>query len=141
MTKTIDAKKLSRILEKHSFKNKTFIGLDGRNVPKFLTESQRSRHVEIMGLSGSGKSSSIILPMIFQDICAEKSVVCMDGKGEIQFMQQILASLLVKEDFKREALGPGKKVPFYYLNPAKPDLSCTYNPVHTGPNTDLLLMT
>ena len=132
---------LLRSLGKHNLRDKTFIGLDVGNRPIFLTQFQRLRHVEILGVSGVGKTSSVILPMIFQDICEEKSILSMDGKGDIEFAEAVYASLLIKEDFKRELSGENFKIPFLYLNPSMPDLSNTYNPVYTHPKTDLNLLT
>lgn len=99
-----------------------------------MTESQRKRHVEIIGRSGSGKTYSVILSMVFQDIFKNKSVVCIDGKGSRPFAEAIYASHLIK-DAPHGTHGNGYS--FYYLNPLLEDISATYNPLYTCPGTNL----
>lgn len=142
-----------RLSRKYHFKENTFVGLDPKRKAIFLTEAQRSRHLEIIGRSGSGKTYSVILPMIFQDMCENKSVICIDGKGSLPFAEAIYSSLVMKHYVEGKGLmGKPNSSPetairvftespaFYYINPLQPEKSNTYNPLYTDDKTDLAIL-
>lgn len=49
--------------------------------PVYLTERERSTHVQIVGKTGSGKTLSVLLPMALQDVRAGKGMVFISAKG------------------------------------------------------------
>lgn len=53
----------------------------------FLPDSIRSRHVHILGATGSGKTESVVLNFIGQDIDRGFPVVVLDAKGDHSFLK------------------------------------------------------
>jgi hypothetical protein len=49
--------------------------------PVYLSERQRSAHRHVLGKTGSGKTQSVLLPEVVQDVLDGKGVVLVDGKG------------------------------------------------------------
>ncbi|NMP21034.1 type IV secretory system conjugative DNA transfer family protein [Sulfobacillus harzensis] len=52
-------------------------------LPVTLTTSERFLHLHVLGPTGSGKSSSVLMPLIGQDIRQQLGVVVMDPKGDL----------------------------------------------------------
>jgi hypothetical protein len=59
--------------------------------PVYLSERQRSAHRHVLGKTGSGKTQSVLLPEVLQDVLDGKGVVLVDGKGSDENIQSILA--------------------------------------------------
>lgn len=96
-----------------------FLGSDLQlQMDVFLPDKIRSRHVHIIGASGSGKTASTILPLIGQDIDREYPVVILDAKGDDDFL----------EFLKQKTLGDRLKV----FDLASSESSLAYNPTKTG---------
>ena len=83
-----------------------------------LNYSRRQQHCLALGMTGSGKTESVILNFAGQDIKKGYGVIIIDGKGEIQNLVKILQ------------LSEGRKEDFYFLAVNENSyLSETYNPL------------
>ena len=51
----------------------------------YLPESIRSRHVHIIGSTGSGKTESVVLNLLKQDIAQGRGAIILDAKGDNSF--------------------------------------------------------
>lgn len=74
----------------------------------------RMRHAQVIGTTGVGKTASVLLPWIYQDIKAGHGVVLLDGKGDDQLLETIHAAC---KNLGREAdfeyfsfFHPGKRI-------------------------------
>lgn len=108
--------------------DKYFIGYDQRGKPAYLTEFDLDTHGHIMGHTGSGKTRSVLEPLMLQDMFKGKGLLFMDAKGSSEnvTMMKALAGLADRhQQLKVFAL-------------AYPDWSQTYNPVYLGPTGDPL---
>lgn len=54
-------------------------------LPVRLTVSDRFMHMHILGPTGSGKSSSILMPLIAQDLKAGRAVTLIEPKGDLSY--------------------------------------------------------
>jgi hypothetical protein len=63
------------------------MGLDlDLKVPIFLPDSVRSKHVHILGATGSGKTESVILNFLKQDTSRGLGSIILDAKGDSSFL-------------------------------------------------------
>lgn len=68
------------------------IGVDPESgVPIRLPDKVRTQHVQILGGSGSGKTSSFILPAIAQDVAHGHPIIIIDGKADGSFRRDLQA--------------------------------------------------
>ncbi len=58
----------------------------GLGFPVFLPDSIRSRHVHVLGATGSGKTESVILNFLKQDVRRELGAIVLDAKGDADFL-------------------------------------------------------
>lgn len=82
-----------------------------------LPDSIRSRHVHVLGATGSGKTESIILNFLKQDIDRGLGAIILDAKGDYSFMKS-LTKWVPEEKLKIFDLGS--------------ENSMTYNPLEVG---------
>lgn len=64
----------------------------------FLPDQIRTRHVHILGATGSGKTESVILNFLSQDIRRDLGSIILDAKGDHSFLSE-LQTLVPKERF------------------------------------------
>lgn len=95
--------------------------------PIFLTNEQRLMHAEVVGSTGTGKTESVLLPMLAHDVANGKGAIVIDGKGDLELYDRIL--YIVKHT-KREQ-------DFFFFSLTHPGLSNTYNPLLRGNATEL----
>jgi hypothetical protein len=95
--------------------------------PVYLTDEMRVMHTQVVGSTGSGKTESVLLPMLAHDIRTGKGAIILDGKGDLDLRDKIW--WIVKEN-KRE-----KDFSFFSLS--YPELSNTYNPLLKGNATEI----
>jgi len=70
------------------------LGIDAElTVPVFLPEKIRSRHVHILGATGSGKTESVVLNFLRQDIKFGRGAIILDAKGDESFQKNLKAWL------------------------------------------------
>jgi hypothetical protein len=86
-------------------------------VPIYLPDSVRSRHVHILGSTGSGKTESVILNFLRQDIKRGLGAIILDAKGDISFLKTL------------EKWVPKEKLKVFDLSSSK---SLAYNPLFIG---------
>ncbi len=92
----------------------------------YFPDRVRSRHVHIIGATGSGKTESVLLNLIDQDAKRGYPVVIVDAKGEEAF----------SEFLKKH---PSIKDRLYIFDAGSKDTSARYNPLATGNNTSAVL--
>jgi hypothetical protein len=109
-------------------KGSYFIGLDPRRRPVYLTEEELDSHGHIMGHTGSGKTRSVLEPLMYQDMRAGKGIILMDAKGSAANVAMIKALAAIN----------GRRQDLRVFSLAHPNKSNTYNPVYLAPGADLL---
>ncbi|NCN41861.1 type IV secretion system DNA-binding domain-containing protein [bacterium] len=57
----------------------------------YLPDSLRSKHVHIIGATGSGKTESVILNFIRQDVARGIGSIILDAKGDLSFINSLKA--------------------------------------------------
>lgn len=100
-----------------------FLGTDlksGQDV--HLWEEFRSTHMQVIGTTGCGKTASVILPSVVQDIQAGRGVLIIDGKADRSFLDQVYA----------HAAQAGREKDFLLFSLTQPRLSHTFNPFGEG---------
>jgi type IV secretory pathway TraG/TraD family ATPase VirD4 len=55
----------------------------------YLPDSIRTRHVHILGATGSGKTESVILNFLRQDLARGLGAIILDAKGDISFLEEL----------------------------------------------------
>jgi hypothetical protein len=106
-------------------RDRTFLGLNAEkqnretvNIP----DIQRTQHLQVLGMIGTGKTSSAFLPLIYQDVLKGRPVIIIDAKGEKSSINQIYGMLH----------SMGRADDFLLLSLAYKESSCTYNPLYVG---------
>ncbi|PIQ87527.1 MAG: hypothetical protein COV74_00200 [Candidatus Omnitrophica bacterium CG11_big_fil_rev_8_21_14_0_20_45_26] len=98
-----------------------------RRKPVYLTNDQRVMHTHVLGSTGTGKTESVLLPILAHDIAHKKGAIVIDGKGDKELLDRIL--YLVE--------ATGRMNDFHYFSLAHPNESHTYNPLLRGNATEL----
>ncbi len=83
-------------------KGVTFVGqrmkrspIGWKSTPEYLTDKQRSMHTHVLGKTGSGKTASVLWPLVLQDALAGRGVLVIDAKGSdenVKVMKAIAAA-------------------------------------------------
>ena len=84
-------------------------------------------HAEVVGSTGTGKSESVLLPLLAHDIKSGRGAIVIDGKGDLELLDRI--HFVVKKT--------GRLSDFYFFSLAHPKKSHTYNPLLRGNATEL----
>ncbi len=103
----------------------TFLGLDASKSNKAVVsipDIQRSQHLQVLGMTGTGKTAGIFLPLIYQDALKNRPVIILDAKGELTSIDQLNAML--------GQIGRGGDLLLFSL--VHKEQSCTYNPLYVG---------
>ncbi|HEX3046518.1 MAG TPA: type IV secretory system conjugative DNA transfer family protein, partial [Bacillota bacterium] len=117
--------------ENARLKNSVFSGTDSKSgKPLYITDEMRSLHCHLLGTTGSGKTESVIFPMLFQDICRGRGAIIVDAKSEIKFFKKIYTYHLRENPTE-------KKQEIYIVNLGNPEFSNTYNPLLRGNAVEL----
>lgn len=90
----------------------------------YLTDNNRSLNVQISGTTGSGKSESVIFPLLWQDICQGKGAIIIDSKGDMNFFNKIHTY------HKKYNTKHNQKI--WLVNLSNDRFSNTYNPIFRG---------
>jgi hypothetical protein len=83
----------------------------------FLPDSVRTRHVHILGATGSGKTESVILNFLKQDVQRGLGSIILDAKGDTSFVEELLGWI------------PAQQLQIFDLSDAK---SLGYDPLMAG---------
>ena len=111
-----------------SDKKKSYLGRSyytGKSV--YLTNDQRLTHMQVVGSTGTGKTESVLLPLLAHDIASGKGAVVIDGKGDLELRDRIYS--IVKDT--------NRVHDFLFFSLAHPKDSNTYNPLLRGNATEL----
>jgi len=108
--------------------NRSYLGESfNTGQPIYLTNDQRLMHTEVVGSTGTGKTESVLLPILTQDIVHGKGAIVIDGKGDRELFEKIRYIVNTK----------GRQADFFSFSLAHPDKSNTYNPLLHGNATEL----
>lgn len=73
-----------------SSKHSVNLGFDrDLGIPIYLPDKYRSRHVHILGATGSGKTESVILNFLKQDLARGLGSIILDAKGDQSFLRTL----------------------------------------------------
>ncbi len=104
-------------------KESSFLGIEqNMRIPIFLPDKVRSRHVHIMGATGSGKTESVLLNLIDQDAKRGHPIVILDAKGDQSFIKFLRSHPNAKDRLLVFDVGS--------------ETSVHYNPLAAGSNTE-----
>jgi hypothetical protein len=105
------------------------LGYDVHGQPWLWPDKVRVMQGIVLGMTGSGKTT-LLENIITQDLQRRVGaagdwhkipMVILDGKGDLDFFYQLLPHIVAA----------GRLEDLRLINPARPDLSCLYNPFHT----------
>ncbi len=116
---------LDRFYAIESNKEHTFIGLNAEKSNKedvFIPDIQRSQHLQVLGMTGTGKTSGIFLPLIYQDALKKRPIIILDAKGEMHTVNQLNSIFH----------SIGRSDDFLLFSLSHKDISCSYNPLYVG---------
>ena len=86
-------------------------------IPVYLPDAVRTRHVHIIGATGSGKTESVILNFLRQDVERGLGAVILDAKGDFSFLSFL------------KRVVPEQRLKVFDLGSAN---SLTYDPLEAG---------
>jgi len=69
--------------------NEIYVGRTKTREHVALLDSARVGHVQIVGATGRGKTESVILPWLIQDIIQGKTTIFIDGKGDPEIVRRV----------------------------------------------------
>ncbi len=116
---------LDDFYQKGSNLDQTFLGLNAKKQNKEIVsipDLQRSQHLQILGMIGTGKTAGVFLPLIYQDALKKRPVIILDAKGELSSINQLNAMLA--------SIGRSDDLLLFSL--IHKERSCTYNPLYVG---------
>lgn len=109
--------------------NAVVLGYDVHGAPWLWPDKVRVMQGIVVGMTGSGKTT-LLKNIITQDLSRRVGpagdrhkipMVIFDGKGDLDFFYELLPHIA----------RAGRLDDLRLINPARPDLSCLYNPFHT----------
>ncbi len=125
MSPAADAKHVKKAWDQ----NAVVLGYDVHGVPWSWPDKVRVMQGIVVGMTGSGKTT-LLKNIITQDLSRRMGpagdrhkipMVIFDGKGDLDFFYELLPHIT----------RAGRLDDLRLINPARPDLSCLYNPFHT----------
>jgi type IV secretory pathway TraG/TraD family ATPase VirD4 len=129
-SKEDEFKKFSFDVKEYFVKGKFFIGLNKNKKPIYLSPTDLTTHIQVVGPSGVGKTVSTLFPLAVQCLLQGYPLIFVDGKGDAKLKTQLYAFC--------KKMG----IKMYFFDTLQPDYSHTYNPLvgSTDPNelTNLL---
>lgn len=99
-----------------------YLGKDEDGEDVYLQEEFRIGHAQVIGTTNAGKTESVILPWIIQDINNGSGVLIIDGKSDKSFLDKLYAYTVQANRAKD----------FRLFSIADPDHSSTINPLAEG---------
>ena len=119
----------ARHVQKAWDQNAVVLGYDVHGAPWLWPDKVRVMQGIVLGMTGSGKTT-LLKNIITQDLSRSVGpagdrhkipMVIFDGKGDLDFFYELLPHIA----------RAGRLDDLRLINPARPDLSCLYNPFHT----------
>jgi len=100
--------------------SKYFLGLSDKKKDITVDENMLTHHLHVLGPTGSGKTSLVILPLAKQAIDKGRGACFIDFKGDEVFKKYV----------QEEAKEKGKKFYYFSIDPNEPSIG--YNPLSSG---------
>src|SRR3954471_1149448 len=125
MSPEVDAKHVEKAWDQ----NAVVLGYDVHGTPWLWPDKVRVMQGIVVGMTGSGKTT-LLKNIITQDLTRRVGpaqdrhkvpMVIFDGKGDLDFFYELLPHIN----------RAGRLGDLRLINPARPELSCLYNPFHT----------
>lgn len=111
---------INRKLLRYAPTDKYFLGVDDHKKDILVAENMLNHHLHILGPTGSGKTSLIILPLSRQAIEKGRGCCFIDFKGDDVFKKYVM----------QKAAEQGKRFYYFSIDPAEPSVG--YNPLFSG---------
>ncbi|MDP2830974.1 MAG: hypothetical protein Q8O02_01835, partial [Candidatus Omnitrophota bacterium] len=111
---------INRKLSQYAKTDKYFLGLSDEKKDILVNEEILNHHLHVLGPTGSGKTSLVILPLSRQAIEKERGCCFIDFKGDEVFKKYV----------QQKAKEKGKN--FYYFSIDPNEESIGYNPLSSG---------
>lgn len=100
-----------------------FLGVEaGTKKELHLKEAFRPSHMQVIGTTDAGKTTSIVMPCVAQDIEQGRGFMILDGKAERGLLNQIYSHVVANS----------RQSDFMVFSLANPYISSTYNPFCEG---------
>lgn len=104
-------------------KEAAFMGFDEEtNKPIYLSDRERGMHMQVVGSTGFGKTVSVLLPLLKNDLKQNRPIIFIDGKGDQDSVKAFL-SLVIEADREKDA---------YIFSTTFPNISNKWNPLING---------
>jgi type IV secretory pathway TraG/TraD family ATPase VirD4 len=116
-TKEEEFKKVSYDVKEYFVKGMFFVGLNKNKKPIYLSPTDLTTHIQVVGPSGVGKTVSTLFPLAVQCLLQGHPLIFVDGKGDAKLKTQLYAFC--------KKMG----VKMYFFDTLQPDYSHTYNPL------------
>jgi type IV secretory pathway TraG/TraD family ATPase VirD4 len=107
-------------LDQYAKTEKYFLGLSDNKRDIVVEEGMLNRHLHVLGPTGGGKTSLVILPLSNQAIAKNRGCCFIDFKGDDVFKKYI----------QRKAKEQGKRFYYFSIDPDEPSIG--YNPLSSG---------
>ena len=111
---------INRKLSQYAKTDKYFLGLSDEKIDILVNEEILNHHLHVLGPTGSGKTSLVILPLSRQAIEKGRGCCFIDFKGDEVFKRYV----------QQKAKEKGKN--FYYFSIDPNEKSVGYNPLSSG---------
>jgi hypothetical protein len=99
----------------------------GEYFPIVISESMRYRHIQVLGGTGSGKSASIIAPMLIDDASTARiATVTINPKADLYLLKVLAHGVM-----KRKRANPADRMPTAVISFSRTD-SLAYDPLLYG---------
>lgn len=98
------------------------LGIDEKGTLQYMKQGFRSSHTQVIGTTSCGKTESVILPWIIQDIKNGSGILIIDGKSDSQFLDKLYAYVKSEE----------REKDFHLFSLAKVSESSAFNPLEGG---------
>ncbi len=104
-------------------KDAYFAGMNAEDgLPIYISDADRMEHSQIVGVTGSGKTESSIIPPLIHDIAIGRGSLVIDMKGDRGLLDKIRVAMI--------AAGRENDLLLFCLS--QPESSHTYNPLKRG---------
>ena len=111
---------INKKLNQYAKTDKYFLAVSDNKQDVVVEESALNRHLHVLGPTGGGKTSLVILPLSRQAIEKGRGCCFIDFKGDDVFKKYV----------QRKAKEKGKKFYYFSIDPNEP--SAGYNPLSSG---------
>lgn len=101
-----------------------FAGVDEKRKGIFINLSFRRMHTQVVGTTNAGKTESVIVPWMIDDIEKGRGLVFIDGKSDIHLLNKVYSYVCQS----------GRENDFKVLSLSQEKLSHTYNPLLGQPS-------